>query len=152
MQPLLNSSPIAETALVCFHESAIHGTGGFAKTDIAAGTRAIEYTGEKITKAESLRRCESDNEYIFSLGEESDLDGNVPGNPAAFSEIIVATRIARRNRMAGASGLWHDATSGPGRKSRSTTDMILRITGSIRAAAAWWIASVTSWRPNFTST
>jgi len=84
MQPLLNSSPIAETALVCFHESAIHGTGGFAKTDIAAGTRAIEYTGEKITKAESLRRCESDNEYIFSLGEESDLDGNVPGNPARF--------------------------------------------------------------------
>jgi hypothetical protein len=78
-QPLL-----AETALVCFHELAIHGTGGFAKMNIAAGTRVIEYVGEKITKAESLRRCESNNEYIFSLGDESDLDGNVPGNPARF--------------------------------------------------------------------
>ena len=43
-------------ALVCFRPSAIHGIGGFAKTDIAAGTRVIEYVGEKITKAESLRR------------------------------------------------------------------------------------------------
>src|SRR5208283_1452802 len=73
-----------ETALVCFHKSVIHGTGGFAKMDIAAGTRVIEYVGEKITKAESLRRCESANEYIFSLGDESDLDGNVPWNPARF--------------------------------------------------------------------
>jgi SET domain-containing protein len=75
---------VEETALVSFRESAIHGTGGFAKMDIAAGTWVIEYTGEKITKAESLRRCESDNVYIFSLDDESDLDGNVPGNPARF--------------------------------------------------------------------
>ena len=75
---------MAETALVCFHESIIHGTGGFAKMDIAAGTHIIEYVGEKITKAESLRRCESANEYIFSLDDESNLDGNVPWNPARF--------------------------------------------------------------------
>ena len=80
----MNNTTVAETALVCFHESVIHGTGGFAKLDIAAGTRVIEYVGEKITKAESLRRCESNNEYIFSLGDEADLDGNVPGNPARF--------------------------------------------------------------------
>ena len=73
-----------ETALIYFHPSAIHGTGGFAKADIAAGARVIEYVGEKITKAESLHRCESANEYIFSLDDESDLDGNVPGNPARF--------------------------------------------------------------------
>jgi SET domain-containing protein len=82
MQPLLSNSTVAETALVCFRPSAIHGVGGFAKADIAAGTRTIEYVGEKITKAESLRRCESNNEYIFSLDDAHDLDGNVPWNPA----------------------------------------------------------------------
>jgi SET domain-containing protein len=75
---------VAETALVCFRQSAIHGIGGFAKADIVAGTRVIEYVGETITKAESLRRCESNNEYIFSLDETYDLDGNVPWNPARF--------------------------------------------------------------------
>jgi hypothetical protein len=84
MPPGSNSSNIAETALVRFRPSAIHGVGGFAKTDIAAGTRVIEYVGEKITKAESLRRCESANEYIFSLDETRDLDGNVPWNPARY--------------------------------------------------------------------
>ena len=84
MPSALNSSTVAETALVCFHESVIHGTGGFAKMDIAAGTRVIEYIGEKIAKAESLRRCESANEYIFSFGDKADLDGNVPWNPARF--------------------------------------------------------------------
>ena len=84
MPSALNGSTVAETALVCLRPSAIHGVGGFAKADIAAGTRVIEYTGEKITKAESLRRCESNNEYIFSLDDAHDLDGNVPWNPARF--------------------------------------------------------------------
>ena len=70
--------------MIYFRPSAIHGVGGFAKADIAAGTRVIEYVGETITKTESLRRCESANEYIFSLDDESDLDGNVPWNPARF--------------------------------------------------------------------
>ena len=80
----LNSSIVAETALVCFRPSAIHGVGGIAKADIAAGTRVIEYVGEKINKTESLRRCESANEYIFSLDDTHDLDGNVPWNLARF--------------------------------------------------------------------
>jgi SET domain-containing protein len=84
MPPALNSSTVVETALVCFRPSTIHGTGGFAKADIAVGAHVIEYVGEKITKAESLRRCESNNEYIFSLSDEFDLDGNVPWNPARF--------------------------------------------------------------------
>lgn len=77
--------PLAvETALICFHASAIHGTGGFARMGIGAGTQVIEYTGEKIAKHESLRRCEAGNEYIFSLNAESDLDGHEPENPARF--------------------------------------------------------------------
>ncbi len=83
--PIMVGEPVAaETALVCFRESAIHATGGFAKTDIAAGTRVIEYTGERITKADSLLRCEAGNEFIFSLGDEWDLDGSVSWNPARF--------------------------------------------------------------------
>jgi uncharacterized protein len=73
-----------ETDLVLYRTSGIHGFGGFARLDIAAGTRVVEYVGEKITKAESLRRCEADNEYIFHFDDECDLDGNVDWNPARF--------------------------------------------------------------------
>ena len=44
----------------------------------------IEYVGEKITKGESARRIDADNEYIFTLDDEFDLDGKVPWNPARF--------------------------------------------------------------------
>lgn len=67
-----------------FRNSGIHGTGGFARREIPEGTRVIEYVGEKIDKAESLRRCEANNEYIFGLTPEHDLDGNVDWNPARF--------------------------------------------------------------------
>ncbi len=46
------------------------------------GACVLEYVGEIINKAESLRRCEANNEYIFSLDDECDVDGNVPWNPA----------------------------------------------------------------------
>ena len=55
-----------ETELVVFKSSPIHGLGGFAKGDIGKGTRIIEYVGERISKSESVRRCEQNNEYIFS--------------------------------------------------------------------------------------
>ena len=75
---------VSETELVVFRRSAIHGTGGFARRSIPAGTTVIEYVGEKITKAESLVRCEANNEYIFTLDDDFDLDGNVPWNLARF--------------------------------------------------------------------
>ena len=75
--------PLA-TERVIFKPSPIHGIGGFARLDIPAITRIIEYTGEKISKNESLSRCEGNNEYIFALDDEDDLDGNVPWNPARF--------------------------------------------------------------------
>jgi hypothetical protein len=84
MQAASNDSTVAEMALVYFRRSAIHGIGGFARADIATGTRVIEYIGERITKDESLRRCELSNEYIFSLDDAHDLDGNVSWNPARF--------------------------------------------------------------------
>ena len=75
---------VCETELITFRRSAIHGTGGYARKNLAAGTLIIEYVGEKISKAEALLRCEAENAYIFALDDEFDLDGNVPWNPARF--------------------------------------------------------------------
>ena len=75
---------MAETELILFKDSPIHGTGGFAKTPIRKGTRIVEYLGERISKGESLRRCERNNGFIFTLNDEQDLDGNVAWNPARF--------------------------------------------------------------------
>ena len=67
-----------------FKESAIHGLGGFAARPLKAGERIIEYVGQKITKSESLRRCEEENWCIFALDDQFDLDGAVGWNPARF--------------------------------------------------------------------
>lgn len=75
--------------------SAIHGRGVFARRRIPAGTRIIEYIGEKISKAESERRAEvilnyskKDRArgavYIFTLNKRYDIDGNVSYNTARF--------------------------------------------------------------------
>jgi uncharacterized protein len=79
-----SDSPVAETELLVFRRSHIHGIGGFAKRNIHQGAKLLEYVGEKISKAESLRRCEGNNEYIFTLDAEQDLDGKVDWNPARF--------------------------------------------------------------------
>lgn len=78
------SEIVAETELVVFRRSPIHRYGGFARQRIPCDARVIEYVGERISKAESLRRCEDNNEYIFTLGDDADLDGNVEWNPARF--------------------------------------------------------------------
>lgn len=44
----------------------------------------MEYIGERISKQESLRRCEVNNEYIFALDDRFDLDGDIPENPARY--------------------------------------------------------------------
>ncbi len=72
--------------------SGIHGRGLFAKRRIPEGTRIIQYTGERIDKAESDRRAWARIAhakktgdaavYIFTLNEEFDIDGNVPENAA----------------------------------------------------------------------
>jgi hypothetical protein len=74
----------AEGEWLVFKRSPIHGVGGFAKADIGQGTRVIEYLGQRISKRESLQRCEANNEYIFALSQREDLDGNVEWNLARF--------------------------------------------------------------------
>jgi SET domain-containing protein len=70
--------------LLQFKPSSIHGMGAFAAVPIVKGSLVIEYIGQKITKAESLRRCEKENWFIFALDDTYDLDGAVGWNPARF--------------------------------------------------------------------
>jgi uncharacterized protein len=100
-------SYVAETELVRFGGSPIHGTGGFAKTAIRKGTRVVEYTGERISKGESLRRCEQNNQYIFTLNDEQNLDGNVAWNPARFINHSCAPNCAAEREK---DGIWIVAT------------------------------------------
>ena len=73
-------------------QSAIHGRGAYAAALIPDGTRVIEYTGERITKAEARRRESQrlerqrrggdDSVYIFVLNRRHDLDGRTGRNVA----------------------------------------------------------------------
>ena len=70
--------------LVRAARSGIHGRGVYARVAIPDGTRIIEYTGERITKAEAERREAQRAErerrggdgsiYIFELNQRYDLD------------------------------------------------------------------------------
>src|SRR5207237_2515508 len=64
--------------------SSIHGLGRFARSAISGGQIILEYSGERISKAESILRCSEGNPFIFYLDEQFDLDGNVESNPARF--------------------------------------------------------------------
>jgi len=74
--------------------SKIHGRGMFAAKEIPRGTRIIEYTGERITKAEGWRRELKRQDraargqdgciYIFELNTKTDIDGSVLWNTARY--------------------------------------------------------------------
>jgi len=64
--------------------SSIDGLGLFAQRDISGGQVVLEYSGERISKTESIQRCAQGNPFIFYLNEQFDLDGNVESNPARF--------------------------------------------------------------------
>ncbi len=78
--------------MIISRRSAIHGRGVYARCAIPDGTRVVEYTGERITKAEAARRetqrlargkrGQDDCVYIFDLNRRHDLDGRTRGNVA----------------------------------------------------------------------
>ncbi len=77
---------------IASRRSKIHGRGVYARCDIPEGTPVVEYTGERITKAEAARReqerlarrerGQDHCVYIFELNARFDLDGRVQGNVA----------------------------------------------------------------------
>jgi len=64
--------------------SAIAGRGLFTAKAIKQGRRIIQYTGEKITKAESDKRLADGNVYIFALNERYDIDGKAFRHKARY--------------------------------------------------------------------
>ena len=64
--------------------STIHGTGVFARCDIAEDAIILEYVGERLTKDESERRRVEGNFFVFIVNDEFDIDGAVDWNPARF--------------------------------------------------------------------
>ncbi len=74
---------------LALRRSGIHGKGVFARELIPAGTRLIEYTGERITKEEGDRRypwVESVPYHTLLFTVEDDLlvDGGVGGNVSRY--------------------------------------------------------------------
>ena len=69
--------------------SPIQGRGAFATRPIAAGTRLIEYTGERITPEEADRRYPDDapgrhHTFLFAIDDEVVIDAAFGGNAARF--------------------------------------------------------------------
>ena len=64
--------------------SSIAGQGLFTAQAITRGTRILQYTGEKIAKAESATRVAEGNNYIFEFNARYDIDGKVRRNTARY--------------------------------------------------------------------
>jgi uncharacterized protein len=75
---------IVQNDLFEVRPSAIHGTGVFARVEIAEGTKVLEYVGERLTKEESLRRRQDGNFFVFTVTDDFDIDGDVDWNLARF--------------------------------------------------------------------
>ncbi len=67
-------------------KSKIHRIGIFAGEDIPAGHKVIEYTGERISRKETLRRSNEQAAmiYLFTLDRYWTLDGAVGGSGAEY--------------------------------------------------------------------
>ena len=73
--------------------SRIHGRGGFAARPIPAGTRIIEYAGERITPAEAERREPgtlpngpdgTHHTFLFAIDDDVVVDAGRGGNAARW--------------------------------------------------------------------
>ena len=86
--------PAAKSRWVVAQHSLIHGRGVYARLAIPDATKVIEYTGERITKAEAMRREARRLErqrrggdgsvYIFDLTRRYDIDGRSRQNVARW--------------------------------------------------------------------
>lgn len=64
--------------------SPIHRWGVYASEPIPPRRKVIEYTGERISRRETLRRGQADLTYLFTLDNYWTLDGSVGGSGAEF--------------------------------------------------------------------
>jgi uncharacterized protein len=83
------SVPSINSKLACFKlrlgKSKIHRWGVYAAEPIPKARKIIEYTGERISRRETKRRCdEREFNYLFTLDAYWTLDGSVGGSGAEF--------------------------------------------------------------------
>ena len=68
--------------------SGIQGLGAFATTRIPAGTRLIEYAGERLTTAQADARYPEEGDrhhtFLFAIDDDVVIDAAVDGNEARF--------------------------------------------------------------------
>ncbi|MCC6389460.1 MAG: SET domain-containing protein-lysine N-methyltransferase [Bryobacterales bacterium] len=73
---------------VCFRlrvaPSPIHRYGVFAVEPIPRGRKVIEYTGERISRAETKKRYARPMHYLFTLDDYWTVDGSVGGSGAEY--------------------------------------------------------------------
>jgi SET domain-containing protein len=66
-------------------KSHLHGLGCFARVGFLKGNRIAEYTGEKISREEAMRRMQGpDGKRISELNPECYIDGSVNGNQTQY--------------------------------------------------------------------
>lgn len=71
------------------HRSPVHGNGVFARRDIAAGERIVEYEGRRIEWDEATERAARSGQPVnytlfFTLADGRVIDGGDEGNDARF--------------------------------------------------------------------
>lgn len=81
--------PAAQGRRIQVRRSGVHGKGVFALREIPAGSRILEYTGERIGWREALRRHPHDpldphHTFYFSLEAGGVIDAKVGGNAARW--------------------------------------------------------------------
>ena len=85
----MSAAEQAVRPLIEVRASRLHGLGVFALRRIEAGTRVIEYLGERISHAEADRRYEhksaTDSHTVLFIADETRvIDAGVDGNEARF--------------------------------------------------------------------
>jgi hypothetical protein len=86
-----NAKPAAAASgrRIQVRRSGVHGKGVFALQPIAAGETVIEYTGERISWKEALRRhphdpAQPNHTFYFHIDDRHVIDANVGGNAARW--------------------------------------------------------------------
>ena len=70
--------------LVKSKKTGIHGFCVYARNPIKKGKSIIEYTGPLISKEDAALELKEQNEYVFTLNEDEDIDGSVLWNLARY--------------------------------------------------------------------
>ena len=87
--PHTQARPATGGRRIQVRRSGVHGKGVYSLREIARGETIIEYTGERITWKEALRRHphdlnDPDHTFYFHIDDRHVIDANVGGNAARW--------------------------------------------------------------------